>query len=96
VERRPNSEGTAIVNQVVEGSQAEVAGMQRGDILCFAGSNGQEEMMYDMFLELAKSPQRPLRKLLFVAYEMKEGMRLTGSLVFPSLAQNWKSDEFRR
>ena len=62
VEKRPNSEGTAIVNEVVPGSQAEEAGMKRGDILCFAGSDGQEEMMYDMFLELAKSPQRPLGK----------------------------------
>lgn len=60
MERRPNSEGTAIVNDVVPGSQAEVAGMKRGDVLCFGGSNGQEEMHYDMFLEMAKSPQRPL------------------------------------
>ncbi len=42
------------------GSQSEAAGLKRGDILCFAGSNGQEEMMYDMFLELAHSGQRPL------------------------------------
>lgn len=63
IEKRPNSEGTAIVNEVVPGSQADLAGMKRGDILCFAGSNGKEEMMYDMFLELAKSPQRPIRKL---------------------------------
>jgi len=60
VEKRPNSGGTAIVNMVVAGSQAEAAGMKRGDILCFAGSNGQEEMMYEMFLDLAKSEQRPI------------------------------------
>eukprot|EP00980_Cylindrotheca_fusiformis_P004720 scaffold1004_cov105-Cylindrotheca_fusiformis.AAC.3 len=61
VEKRPNSAGsTAIVNQIVPGGQAEAAGMQRGDILCFAGSNGQEEIMYDMFLEMAKSTQRPI------------------------------------
>jgi hypothetical protein len=54
--------GTAIVNEVVPGSQAEAAGLKRGDILCFAGSNGQEEMMYDMFLEIAQSGQRPIRK----------------------------------
>ena len=62
MERRQNSAGTAIVNQVVPGGQAEAAGMKRGDVLCYAGSNGQDEMMYDMFLELAKSEQRPLRK----------------------------------
>jgi hypothetical protein len=44
---------------VVPGSQAEAAGLKRGDILCFAGSNGQEEMMYDMFLDMARSGQRP-------------------------------------
>jgi len=60
VERRPNSQGTAIVQQVIAGSQAEQAGLERGDVLCFAGSNGGEEIMYDMFLDLAKSDQRPL------------------------------------
>eukprot|EP00538_Stauroneis_constricta_P004712 CAMPEP_0119560702 /NCGR_PEP_ID=MMETSP1352-20130426/15674_1 /TAXON_ID=265584 /ORGANISM="Stauroneis constricta, Strain CCMP1120" /LENGTH=446 /DNA_ID=CAMNT_0007608751 /DNA_START=70 /DNA_END=1410 /DNA_ORIENTATION=- len=61
IEKRPNSEGTAIVARVVEGSQAERAGLQRGDIICFAGSNGQEEIMYTMVLELASSNQRPLQ-----------------------------------
>ena len=60
VEKRPNSQGTAIVARVVENSQAAKAGLMRGDILCFAGSDGREEIMYDMFLELAKSNQRPL------------------------------------
>lgn len=60
IERRPNSAGTAIVAMVVPGTQAERAGLQRGDILCFAGTNGDEEIMYDMFVELAASNQRPL------------------------------------
>ena len=60
IEKRPNSDGTAIVAMVVPGSQAERAGLQRGDILCFAGSNGDVEIMYDMFVELAASNQRPL------------------------------------
>lgn len=60
VEKRPNSKNTAIVNKVVDGSQAARAGLQRGDVLCFAGSNGQEEILYEMFLELARSEQRPL------------------------------------
>jgi hypothetical protein len=59
VEKRANS-ATAIVSMVVQGSQSEKAGLERGDILCFAGSNGSEEIKYDMFLELAKSDQRPI------------------------------------
>ncbi len=63
VEQRSNNSASAIVNMVVAGSQAEAAGLQRGDVLCFAGSDGQNEMPYSMFLEMAKSSQRPLRKL---------------------------------
>lgn len=58
IEKRPNA--AAIVNMVVEGSQADKAGIKRGDILCFAGTSGKEEIMYDEFLSLAKSLQRPL------------------------------------
>eukprot|EP00934_Nitzschia_sp_Nitz4_P006243 Nitzschia sp. Nitz4//scaffold296_size27349//12739//14254//NITZ4_008199-RA/size27349-snap-gene-0.40-mRNA-1//1//CDS//3329546270//6233//frame0 len=60
VEQRTNSQGTAIVSQVVDGTQAQAAGLERGDVLCFAGSNGQEEITYELFLEMARSPQRPL------------------------------------
>jgi hypothetical protein len=45
---------------VVKGSQAEKAGIQRGDILCYAGTNGEEEIMYEQFLSLAAAPDRPL------------------------------------
>ena len=45
---------------VVEGSQAEEAGLQRGDILCFQGSEGKSEIFYDDFLQMARSSQRPL------------------------------------
>jgi predicted metalloprotease with PDZ domain len=62
VERKSNSTASAIVNYVMAGSPAETAGIQRGDILCFAGSNGQEEIMYEVFLELVQSGQRPLRE----------------------------------
>jgi hypothetical protein len=65
VEKRSNNSASAIVNQIVPGSQAEAAGLQRGDVLCFAGSNGQNEMPYDIFLEIAKSPQRPIREWKF-------------------------------
>ena len=50
------------MSEVVKGSQADVAGMQRGDILCYADSNGQSEMMFDVFLQLAKSTERPICK----------------------------------
>lgn len=63
VEKRPN--GTAIVGNVVEGSQAENAGIIRGDVICFQDSNGQEEVPYELFLELAKGSQRP------VAFEVR-------------------------
>lgn len=60
IEKRANSQGTAIVSMVVPDSQADKAGLERGDILCYAGSNGEEEIMYDIFIELAKSSQRPI------------------------------------
>ena len=83
MEKRPNSAGTAIVATVIEGSQAEAAGIQRGDALCYAGSNGQEEIMYDLFLELAKSNQRPLRTFdcvyIYIDYCVSGGL---SSLLF--------------
>mmetsp|Transcript_11741 Transcript_11741/g.16773 ORF Transcript_11741/g.16773 Transcript_11741/m.16773 type:complete len:389 (-) Transcript_11741:93-1259(-) len=57
VEKSPR--GTAIVALVVEQSQAESAGLIRGDIVCHTDTNGQEEMEFDLFLALAKSPERP-------------------------------------
>ena len=55
-----SSTDTAIVSMVVPNTQADAVGIQRGDILCFAETNGTEEINYNMFLELAKSDQRPL------------------------------------
>mmetsp|Transcript_8936 Transcript_8936/g.14895 ORF Transcript_8936/g.14895 Transcript_8936/m.14895 type:complete len:410 (+) Transcript_8936:266-1495(+) len=60
IEKRPNSAGGSIVAMVVQGTQAERAGLQRGDIVCLAGTNGEEEIMYDLFIDMAASPQRPL------------------------------------
>lgn len=60
VEKRSNNSASAIVNQVVPNSQAEAAGLKRGDVICFAGSNGQNEVQFDMFLQIAKSTQRPI------------------------------------
>lgn len=54
------SASKAIVAEVVPDSQAAAAGLARGDVLCFAGSNGREEIPYEIFLELAASSQRPI------------------------------------
>ena len=59
VEKRKNSEKTAIISRVIAGNQAERAGLQRGDIVCHVG--GQEEYPYKQFVALAKSGKRPLR-----------------------------------
>jgi PUB domain len=76
---------TAIVGSIVVGSQAEAAGLQRGDILCFAGSLGREEILYEMFLELAKSSQRPI---------CLEVRRITPVKSQPSYSKN--ADDFTR
>jgi len=60
IERSNANRKTAIVSEVFEGTQASVAGLERGDILCLEGTDGEEEMTYDMFLDMAKNPHRPL------------------------------------
>ncbi len=77
VEQRSNNSASAIVNMVVQGSQADLAGLKRGDVLCFAGSNGQNEMPYSMFLEMAKSKQRPLRKCTVYEFATVEQTQYT-------------------
>ena len=62
VEKKSNNSGSAIVSQVMEGTQAERSGLRRGDVLCFAGSGGQNEIPYQMFLDICKSQQRPIRE----------------------------------
>jgi len=58
IEKRPNSAGSAIVAMVVPGGQAEIAGLLRGDILCWHGK--EEEISYDEFIQMASSDVRPL------------------------------------
>jgi hypothetical protein len=65
VEKRSTASASAIVNHVNPQSQADIAGLKRGDVICFAGSNGQQEIQYDMFLQIAKSIQRPIRKSVY-------------------------------
>lgn len=52
-------QGGAIVSAVQPNTQAAGAGLQRGDIVCFPGSDGTEEMLYDQFMAWAMSDQRP-------------------------------------
>jgi len=54
------SEGHAIIGKVVAGSAAELAGLQRGDIVCFPHTDGAREMEYRRFLDMAKSTVRPM------------------------------------
>ena len=80
VEKKSNNDGSAIVSQVVPGSQAERSGLQRGDVLCFSGSGGQNEIPYKMFLDIAQSEQRPIRKYgSFCAWWWSNGMELDGT-----------------
>jgi len=61
VEKRKNVQQTAIIAKVMPGSQAERAGLKRGDIVCHPQSDGTEEVMYEQFIASAKSGRRPLR-----------------------------------
>jgi hypothetical protein len=54
------NDGSAIVAQVTPGSTADIAGLQRGDIFCFGGSQGKEEIPYRMFLDMIRSSVRPI------------------------------------
>lgn len=60
VEKSSNGRGYAIISQVVSGTQAADANLQRGDIICHAGSDGEEEIMYEQFLHMAAASRRPL------------------------------------
>ncbi|KAL3794336.1 hypothetical protein ACHAW5_009896 [Stephanodiscus triporus] len=61
VEKSKSVQAFAIVAAIVPKSQAERAGLRRGDIVCHPGSNGEQEIRYDQFVSMAKSASRPLR-----------------------------------
>ena len=58
IEKRKNSQSTTIIASVVPKSQADKAGLKRGDIVCLPRSNGEQEVNYDHFLRTAKSGKR--------------------------------------
>ncbi|KAL7479882.1 hypothetical protein ACHAW6_005622 [Cyclotella cf. meneghiniana] len=59
VEQRQDASLSAAVARVVPNSQADVAGVKKGDLLCHADT--EKEYSYHEFLKLAKSGIRPLR-----------------------------------
>ena len=58
IEKRPNSQESSIVALIVPGGQAELAGLQRGDILCWKGQD--KEISYNEFIHMAASETRPI------------------------------------
>ena len=61
MEKRKGSQTTTIIAGIVPNSQADKAGLKRGDIVYHPQSNGSQEVRYDEFLAAAKSGRRPLR-----------------------------------
>jgi hypothetical protein len=57
-----SGDGTTIISEIVADSQAASHNLQIGDVVCFANTNGQADIPYATFLELAKGQERPLRK----------------------------------
>ena len=55
------SKGNAIVAGVLPNSQAQSFGLKRGDIVCHANSDGEEEIQYRQFIAMASSNKRPIK-----------------------------------
>mmetsp|Transcript_835 Transcript_835/g.980 ORF Transcript_835/g.980 Transcript_835/m.980 type:complete len:455 (-) Transcript_835:376-1740(-) len=96
VEKRSNNNASAIVNQVVPGSQAEAAGLRRGDVLCFSGSEGQHEVQFDMFLQIAASTQRPIHLEARRFQESKKKASVMSSAAAASTGSGSADAEARR
>ncbi len=67
------SQNHAIVASVVPGSAAHDIGLQRGDIICYPGSNGMSEINYHDFLKVVKSKSEDARPLMFDVRRMVVG-----------------------
>ena len=63
------------ITAVVAGSQAAEAGLQRGDIITYPGTNGAVPIPYDFFFSMAQGPTRP------VCFDIR---REPGALAAPS------------
>jgi len=60
IEKSSDGKAYAIIADVMNGSQAESVGLKRGDIICYPDSQGEHEILYEHFIEMAKSSTRPL------------------------------------
>jgi hypothetical protein len=60
VQLENTSSGSAIIGKVIPDGAAEAVGLLRGDIICYPGTNGNDEIKYKEFLEMIKSNARPL------------------------------------
>lgn len=60
VEKRQGPSKSAIVSQVLPNTQASAADLQRGDVICVPGTDGEEEWPYSDFLKAASSNERPM------------------------------------
>lgn len=58
-----NEKNSAIVSKVIRNSAGDKAGFIRGDVICFPGSDGMEEMHYDQFIVMLK--ERNMHSLHF-------------------------------
>lgn len=61
IEKSKSNQAFAVVAACVPKSQAELAGLKLGDIVCYPGTNGEREVPYDKFVASAKSGSRPVK-----------------------------------
>jgi len=61
IEKSKSNKGFAVIAKCVPKSQAEQAGLRRGDIVCYPGTNGEQEVPYEKFVATARSGTRPMK-----------------------------------
>lgn len=80
------SEGNAIVGKVIPGGSAERVNLQRGDIICYPNTRGNDEIKYKTFLEMIRSDHRPLQ------FEVR---RLESTMPTP-ITDSLRADEYAK
>jgi hypothetical protein len=61
IEKSKSNKGFAVIAKCMPKSQAEQAGLRRGDIVCYPGTNGEQEVPYEKFIATARSGSRPMK-----------------------------------
>ena len=61
IEKSKSNKGFAVIAKCMPKSQAEQAGLRRGDIVCYPGTNGEQEVPYEKFVATARSGTRPMK-----------------------------------